>query len=601
MCGIVGQMGWQSSYQNKKRALLSLAHRGPDGEGEWNSPSGYAWLAHRRLSIVDLSDAGFQPMHNENSTVWMVCNGEIYNYYNLRKRLEALGHSFYSYSDSECIIHAYEQWGENCVEKLYGMFAFAIWDENENKLLLARDRVGIKPLYYSQTSTGLVFGSELRSLYSLLRKDLPINPLSVAYIFSMTYIPTPSTIRKGIYKLEMGHILTYSVHNGLCIKKYWEPPTIIDTCNKNVNQVWENLFSTVLEEHLLSDVPIGLFLSAGLDSSSIALGLSNLGYPVEAITVGFPTQPLQNEAPLATKLSQHLDINHSIIEIIDEDVNYLRKKVAQKFDEPVGGTALLTMLKICQVAAIQKGYKVVLGGDGGDEVFGGYMWYRKLPGTSLRNKLGNYKAQLRHFLNKDKRNSFFSRSPLHRHISRISSNKLLPQEIEKLLRPMGIRFGEDEWLAPFEKHYIPKLPLRRRLQRIDLMTFCTDEVLFKVDRASMAYGLEVRVPFLDHRIIEFGLSLPISIEEQSRGKMILSVYLKQNVPPEILSFPKQGFSLRSLKGFDWKNAENEINNGYWIREGLISSDWTMFAQNTIYPVYIWKLLALTDWAEEWLT
>jgi asparagine synthase (glutamine-hydrolysing) len=603
MCGIVGQIGYLFGSEYRLQALKTLEHRGPDGSSDWISPSQRAWLGHRRLSIVDLSEAGSQPMHNEDKTIWLVCNGEIYNYPALRKRLEGLGHIFYSNCDSECIIHAFEQWGEACVDVLIGMFAFAIWDENQKKLMLARDRVGIKPLYYVENNNGLVFGSELHALYPLLENELPVNPLAIAYIFSMMYIPAPLTIRKGAFKLEAGHILSWNMEYGVKIRKYWEPPRYIDDRKKHNIAEWDCLFESVLEEHLLSDVPIGLFLSGGLDSASLALGLKRLDYPVEALTVGFPEDPNQDESSVAGMVAQKLGLSYTNIPIIKNDIAGLREKVAQIYDEPEGGKALMTMVQICEVAKRNKGYKVVLAGDGGDEVFGGYNWYRKLrlPVNSMREYLSTRKDTWMLRLRNDRMRVFFNRSDLHRHIRRISSSQFLPEDIEGLLRPMGVSFGEEEFLAPFEKHYVAGLPLRRRLQRVDLMTFCSDEVLFKVDRASMAYGLEVRVPFLDHRIIEYGLTFPVmEKEEQLVGKQVLRDYLQGHVPQEVLSHPKQGFSLRALVNYDWQKVKQEIDEGYWVRQGLISSAWQTLFEKTNSKVYLWELAALSDWAEKWL-
>jgi asparagine synthase (glutamine-hydrolysing) len=299
-----------------------------------------------------------------------VCNGEIYNYPDLRRRLEGLGHIFYSNSDSECILHAFEQWGDACVDMLNGMFAFAIWSEKQKKLMLARDRVGIKPLYYAENKNGLVFGSELRALYPLLEREPPIEPLAIAYILSTIYIPSPLTIRKGVHKLEAGHILVWTMENGIKTRRYWEPPRHIDERKERNPAEWEYLFESVLEQHLLSDVPIGLFLSGGLDSASLALGLKRLRYPIEAITIGFPENPKHDESLVAEAITRTLGLIYTNIPIVNNDVAGLRQKVAEIYDEPEGGTALLTMVQISETARMHKGYKVVFGGDGGDEVFG---------------------------------------------------------------------------------------------------------------------------------------------------------------------------------------------------------------------------------------
>lgn len=598
MCGIVGEAGKLRSSERRQQALDVIAHRGPDASNIWQSDDSRAWLGHRRLSIVDLSETGNQPMHNEDRTIWLVCNGEIYNYPYLRRRLENLGHLFYSQSDNECIIHAYEQWGEACVTFLTGMFAFGIWDARNKKLFLARDRLGIKPLYYAENHERIVFGSELQALYPLIERALEINTLAVAYLMAMAYIPAPHTIRNNIFKLEPGHTLTWDALHGTQIRQYWEPPRHIDDRSHATGAEWEQLFEIVLEEHLLSDVPIGLFLSGGLDSSSLALGFHRLSYPVEALTVGFPGEPGHDEAPIAKSVARSLGLDHAVFPVTTSDINTLRRKVAEIYAEPHGGSAAATMVQLCE-STRGKGYKVVMGGDGGDEVFGGYQWYRRLkyPPRTPREHLGQVKRHLKKCLQRV--NMFFERSALHRHIQRVTQLQMTPEDIATLFQPMGLVFGEDELLAPFEKHYIPGLPLPRRLQRVDLMTFCTDEVLFKVDRASMAFGLEVRVPFLDHRVIEYGLTLPVrSPHEQYTGKQLLRDYLYDHVSLDVLDHPKQGFSLRVLNTYDWQSAREEISEGYWAKRGLITSGWQDMALARSND-FTWKLLALTDWASAW--
>jgi asparagine synthase (glutamine-hydrolysing) len=562
-------------------------------------PSGEAWLGHRRLAIVDLTAAGNQPMRNEDGTIRLVCNGEIYNYSSLRGRLEGLGHRFLSNSDSEAILHAYEEWDGACVEHLEGMFSFAVWDQDRRRLLAARDRVGIKPLYYCERAGGLALASEACALEGILDKCLQPEPSAVAYTMTLGYVPSPWSIWRGVFKLEPGHLLTWDKSRGTRLSRYWEPPGDL---NGRAAQGWDDLFEGVLQEHMMSDVPIGLFLSGGLDSTSVALGLHRLGRRVEAITIGFSGSAASEEA-VAGAVAERLGFAHEVIPIEIRDVDALIRETNAAYDEPQGYSALLTMYKVCAAAAGL--CKVVLAGDGGDEVFGGYTWYANLRRGPLARVRHTTQA-IRSFLSDGSRrrenarwDAFAARSVLHQHVRRLFP-RFFADEVERLMAPAGLRFSEDELLAPLEKHFVPSLPLKRALQRVDLMTFCSDSILAKVDRASMAHSLEVRVPFLDRRIVEFGLALPVERGPRGwQGKRVLRQYLEGNVPPQVLCHPKQGFSMRVLDGFDFDTAVEEIRQGPWVRNGLWRDDLeSLLAPGGAYREgRIWTLLMMTRWAE----
>lgn len=600
MCGILGQVGKLSDKIRQSRALETLIHRGPDAHDNWWSDAGDAWLAQRRLAIVDLSEAGHQPMHNEDRTLWLSCNGEIYNYPSLRHRLESLGHTFYSNCDVESILHAYEEWGTDCVLHLEGMFAFAIWDTQKRKLLLARDRVGIKPLTYRVTGDGLTFASDTRAIIDLCDSRPPVNPQAVGYTMTLGYIPSPLSIWQDIHKLEAGHLLTWTADSGIQTRCYWQPPREIDPTATLDIEAWRDVFHTVLQEHLLSDVPLGMFLSGGLDSSSVALGLKHLEQSIEAITVSYPTSK-RDESPFASILAQHLGMSHTVTPIRVDDIPSLVTQVAQAYDEPQSYSALLSMYQVSQVGAEK--YKVILAGDGGDEVFGGYNWYNNLLNANPKS----FKRRVKKFLkgihpqkSVDVWEQFAQQSPLHRHASRLHP-RFFPHEAQALLQPMGLSFTEDDMLAPLRKYFVDSLPLKRALQRVDLMTFCTDSILAKVDRASMAHSLEVRVPFLDRRVIEWGLTQPILDREASESKPILRDYLRDNVPADILAHRKQGFSLRTLHDFDWEHAKHTIRDSHWVKQGYWSDVESLFDPSAPYhTARIWNLYMLSQWADHWL-
>jgi len=610
MCGIVS-VATNSIFKTPEisGALLKLAHRGPDSTGEWVAPSGKVKLGHRRLSIVDLSDNGDQPMHNENKSIWLVCNGEIYNYSDLRVRLKGLGHHFYSNSDCEAILHAYEQWGDDCVHYLTGMFAFAIWDENKNRLFAARDRIGIKPLCYSEIPGGIALASDFSGLLPLLPKKSEPNPEAIAYVMTLGYIPAPHSIWKGSYKLKPGHKLSWSEKNGLQIEQFWSAPTEIDHGGDYSASKWEELFREVLHDHLQSDVPVGFFLSGGLDSTTIALGLHDLNVDVKALTVSFPGSEF-NEATLAKAVTRHLCVNHEICAIEKHDIDGLLTKYAAAFDEPIGYSALLTMYVVCELASRE--YKVVLAGDGGDECFGGYLWHREPLSSgynlltplinSMRRSIGMTGiAAIDQILSYLYTNVGFSE--LQKYAWKVCS-RFLPEEAEYLMKPVGLKFDDKKWIEPLATNLSPTLPKLRALQRIDLMTFCSECILPKVDRASMWHSLEVRVPFLDHRIIEWSLRKPVENRElyMDCSKPVLRDYLKNRVPQQVINHPKQGFSLKIRNQYDWAKIYDEIDNSWWVQNDYWRKDWHKIIEKPISTKNgrSWFLLMLAKWSQKWL-
>ncbi len=602
MCGIVALT--PPDGVTVEAALEALAHRGPDHVGDWRAPSEGTWLGHRRLSIVDLSPQGNQPMHNENQQVWLVGNGEIYNSPSLRTRLEGLGHRFYSQSDNEVILHAYESWGEKCVDYLEGMFAFVLWDEQKRLLLAARDPVGMKPLYYAQQNGRLALASEAGAVLRLLDRRPAVEAAALAYVMTLGYIPCPWSIWQGIHKLEPGHRLTWQPdEENLKIEMYWEPPREL-TGSLPTAAEFQAQFEPLLNEHLLADVPLGLFLSGGIDSTTVALGLHHIGRPVQALTVGMVDSD-QDETAVAAATAHRLNLEHRAIPLSTQDVTTLIGQVTGAFDEPQGYSALLSMYLISQAAA--ESFKVVLAGDGGDELFGGYTWYQNLEQPVSRTAPW-WRRLLRPVIKRKASpglrqytaSRFAQCSVLHRHAWRLYP-RFLPEEAEFLLAPMGLHFEDQQMLAPLRQHFEPGLPLKQALQRVDLMTFCTDSILAKVDRASMAHSLEARVPFLDRRMIDWAMTRPLSSSGPA-SKQLLRDYLTSWVPGEVLRRPKQGFSLRGLETFDWEAAVGHIGQGPWVRQGYWSDEWQHMVEPDVpnRQARIWNLLMLTRWAEAWL-
>jgi len=408
-----------------------------------------------------------------------------------------------------------------------------------------------------------------------------------------------------IWKLEAGHYLVLKERdNEPTIKKYWGPPEDTDYESNRGQNAWRALFEKVVLEHTLADVPIGLFLSAGIDSSSIAVALKNVGYNPKALTIGYAKQEI-DEGSLAGQIAEKMGFEHQILSLSISDIDDLIDRATSAFDEPQGYSALLTMFAVSELAA--KELKVIFSGDGGDECFRGYTWYQQADENSLLGRFGiaQWGSKLRLSGSFERiRGLLWSRqSFFHRH-AWLHFPRFFENDINFLLEPTGCRFTSELRMSPFEKHFKPNMPLGRSLQRIDLMTFCTDSILPKVDRASMSHSLEVRVPFLDRRIVEWSLSAPETTDEKNKKltKNILRKYIEGNVPGEVLSRPKQGFSLKNLSNFNWESAIRRIEQGPWVQKGYWNKEWKrLLNRNSIYFEYrVWTLLMVSRWAEKWI-
>jgi len=513
MCGIVAVAGGNPSIVERlPAALATMAHRGPDASGVWVSGESDVVLGNNRLAIVDLSESGNQPLTNEDGSIHLICNGEIYNYPDLRKRLEGLGHSFSSNSDSEVIIHGYEEWGKEGIDELEGMFAFALWDERRCELLAARDGIGIKPLFYTLSKGTLIIASEISAILPLLVQRPEVSETGLAYLLAVCHVPPPFSIWEGINKLEPGHWLSWNREQSIRIEEFWAPPTELDESGDYSEESWASLFEEVLRDHMLSDVPIGLFLSGGLDSSAIAAGLAQSSKGLTALTLGFPESHL-DESNSARMTADFFGIEHVLSEIGIDDFDIAITNAAHKCDEPVLFSSLLAVDAIARKAS---GYfKTVLSGVGGDECFGGgYAWQRwktvPIPGAHLPSRLLNSASRrLGMISGRDAwpNNLKYDGTLLENYISRCCQRFSLAQ-LQRIMSPTMQKFSKEEMLEPFQRHYAPTLPVMRRIQRLDLMTYCSAINISLADKAGMWNSLEVRVPFLDRRIVEWTLRKP---------------------------------------------------------------------------------------------
>ncbi len=558
MCGIVGILGrFDSEGRDLGRMLEALSHRGPDGEGTHCDAD--VALGHRRLSIIDLA-GGRQPLHNVERTIWLVCNGEIYNYVELRKQLEAAGHRFVTNSDCEVIIGLYERHGDRLLEHLRGMFAFVLWDSKKRRLLAARDHLGQKPFYYSDEPGRFAFASEIKGLLGLDPAFRTLNLAALDQYFALRLIAPPLSMFRGVHKLPPGHYLTIEHRARPVIRRYWSlsyQPKLEGSDAELTDQLEQHV-EEALRLHMVSDVPVGAFLSGGLDSSLLVamlskrIGVKNL----PTFTVGLPYQRF-NEAPHARAVANLYQTQHHE-QTIDPSLLASLPELVWHLDEPSDPLSLCTFL-VAKLAS--QHVKVVIGGDGGDELFGGYdRYYGNLyasryghipaavrrhilgPALSLVPESGWYKSvghQLRwlHRLSFLSGGERYAASLTYFYFEQAMRESLFTPEANAALA--GVR-AEDAIRLPYEEAQGD--PLDHMLYA-DSRVRLPDHPVMISDRMTMAHGLEARSPFMDHRLAEFTARLRSSMKIRGRSLRIVQRNLAARyLPPEILSRPKQGFS-----------------------------------------------------------
>jgi asparagine synthase (glutamine-hydrolysing) len=559
MCGICGIVYRDRERQvdaaDVKRMSDIIRHRGPDDDGFHIHEN--VGLGMRRLSIIDLV-TGSQPIYNEDNTCAIVFNGEIYNHQTLRHELKARGHQFTSQADTEAILHAYEEFGELCPTKLNGMFAFAIWDDRRRRLFIARDRLGIKPLYYYFDGERLLFGSELKSILQI--KDVPrqIDVRALDNFLTFEYIPAPLSIFKNIHKLLPGHWLSFE--NGqIKQERYWH----LDYGSADQSpQAFEQRLVELLEDavkiRLMSDVPLGSFLSGGLDSSSVVAMMSRTSNtPVKTFSIGFD-DATYNELPYARAIAKHFHTEH-YEEFITPNAVDLTQKIIHQLDEPFGDFSVFPTYLVSEMA--RKHVTVVLSGDGGDELLAGYdtyiadrvaRRYAKLPGF-IRNGIVEPIVDFlpptekkKGFINKAKR--FLEGAQLPPHLQHVRWMIFLQQAEKGLLYSDALHESLDGhhpygFIEEKFKALSSTDPLDQQ-EYVDIATYLVDDILVKVDRMSMAVSLEARVPFLDYRFVEFAATIPSSLRlHGKRTKHILKEAMKGILPEMILNRGKEGFSI----------------------------------------------------------
>jgi asparagine synthase (glutamine-hydrolysing) len=568
IAGIVGKRGEVVEAADVHRMCQTIVHRGPDDEGIY--AQGPVGLGMRRLSIIDLA-GGKQPIHNEDRTVWVVFNGEIYNFPELRRELEGRGHQFYTHSDTEVIVHLYEEMGADCVKKLRGMFAIALYDTKRDTLLLARDRLGKKPLHYALHQGRLLFGSEIKTILALHPELAEIDPEGVLQYFYFGYIPDPHTAFQRIRKLPAGHLMEFR-HGEMKIRQYWDlpeygthPPISEEECLDEL----ERRLEEAVRIRLISDVPLGALLSGGVDSSIIvALMARTSAKPVKTFSIGFRAEEF-NESEYARLVAERFGTEHHEL-ILEPDLEETLTYLSGMMEEPFGDSSMLPTYYVCRMARRQ--VTVALSGDGGDELFAGYDRYlvamERRKFDSLSRWLGPIYRDRIHGLipagmygkNLAWNASLTDRD---RYLDGISFLPALHRERDLFTR---------EFLDSAERLPDPLLewqriydgaPARDRLSRLlylDTKTYLNSDILTKVDRMSMATSLEVRVPLLDHELVEWVTSLPVEWKFRAgvRKHILKKLAERLGIPPALLHRRKQGFQLPLV---EWMRSETKAK--FW--------------------------------------
>ena len=626
MCGICGKLMLDRDAVVSPALVKAMAdtivHRGPDDEGYY--VAGSVGLGFRRLSIIDLQ-SGHQPLSNEDGTIWIVFNGEIYNYQELREFLLSKGHIFKTKTDTEVIVHLYEEFGPECVKKLRGMFGFAIWDGNGKTLFLARDRVGIKPLYYCLTDKALVFGSEIKAILADPWVKREMAPEFIDRFLTFLYMPGEETLLSGIQKLAPGHYLL--IKDGKpAVKQYWDldlekPARKISL--KDAESELQRLLAKTVELHMIADVPVGVLLSGGVDSTAVlSLAVNSTDKKISTFTVGFSGGKVADERPYAKLAAERYDTQHYDMTISAKDFATFIPQYMWHMEEPVCEPPAIAMYYVSKLA--RKHVTVLLSGEGGDEAFAGYSNYRNLVWLErFKQGFAPLNSTFAHALS-------IANSMLHS--PRVAKYAPLLNErfpdyyyscTSNPYRFTGNRLGE-AYSASFASSIDREHSLQpvRRLQAkvrscsmldamlyIDTKTWLPDELLIKADKMTMANSIELRVPLLDHEVLEFAASLPSNFKLNGiRTKYILKKALAEKIPVEIRNRKKTGFPVpyeswlrNDLKDVIWGvlTDRKTINRGYFRQdaiEGLLRAN----SKGTNYSKEVFSLFNLELWQRTFL-
>jgi asparagine synthase (glutamine-hydrolysing) len=604
----------------------AVTHRGPDDEGQYIDEN--VGLGHRRLSIIDLSPRGRQPISNEDSSVWIIYNGEIYNYRELREALSKKGHRFSTDTDTEVIVHAYEEYGVDCLYYLKGMFGFAIWDSKNKKMFLARDRLGIKPLFFYRDENKLLFGSEIKCI--LCDPSVPhnINIEALHHFLSLNYLPAPLTLFEGIYQLMPGQYMLVTI-NGISIKNYWD--LRFTEFQKKPLHYYEDILDRILERSiermLVSDVPFGVFLSGGLDSSTVTCYMSKiLKKPVKTFSIGFGEESY-NELHKAQIVADHCGTEHYEEMVNPDHLEKLLPELVWHAEEPLADASMVPMYYLSKLAS--RHVKMALSGDGADEIFAGYDTYPAYFAVKTYHVIPKFlrKKVVFPLINNlpvsDKKISFDYRAkrfvrgaefdPERAHFYwRIIFDENDKQELYTDMVRKKIA-GLDTYEETYGRYFYEsevKNPIDRLLYA-DTRFYLPNDMLVKVDRMSMAHSLEVRVPFLDHELVEYMATVPASLKLKNyiTRKYLLKRIIKNKLPRKIIHQKKQGFNIpiglwikTYLKDYVYQILSDEQikEMGYFKRDAIykLISDHISGRKDNGYQ--IWGLITLNMWWKKYI-
>jgi asparagine synthase (glutamine-hydrolysing) len=648
MCGIVGVLGVRDGTMDAARLVRmrdAMVHRGPDGSGVWIDPARKVGLAHRRLSIIDLSDAGLQPMGTDDGRIQLVYNGEIYNYRSLRAELEAAGHRFRSRTDTEVILLGYRQWGEDVLRRLTGMFAFALWDENKGRLFMARDRIGIKPLYFCVNGGELLFASEIKALLEDPAVPRELEPVSAWHYLSFLVPPAPLTMFRGIYKLPAGHLLRARPGAQPEVERWWDPvdappagldPKIYLDDDSASAELMTRLDESI-ERRMMSDVPFGVFLSGGVDSSTnVALMSRHMTRPVDTFSVGFKEHEDYNEMKYARRVAERFGTHHHEVLIDDRDMEDFLPRLVHQQDEPIADWVCVPLYFVSKLAR-DNGVIVVQVGEGADEQFCGYEHFRDpirqhftyerpmsvLPGplrdaaVGLARIAGRFNAgwKFRAGIASTVASGgelFWGGAVCYRDeakdriwAGRRNGSAAFPEFVPEAFRGYDSEAVVKHLVDGFRREN-PEADFYQAMLYLELRLRLPELLLMRVDKICMSTSVEARVPFLDHHLVEFSMDLPLEMRLRGNvGKYLLKRAVRGLLPDEIIDRPKMGFGAPFREWFRGPF-------GRYARERLAGTELDLFDRDRVLGMLdehiegladhsfpVWVVLNLVLWHDHW--
>jgi asparagine synthase (glutamine-hydrolysing) len=635
VCGICGVLSRSGSLATDEdtiaRMCARIVHRGPDGQGIWSDPSQGVAFGHRRLSIIDLSDAGTQPMSNEDGSVMLTYNGEVYNHAALRTELEAKGHIYRSHTDSETIVHLYEEEGPRCVERLQGMFAIAIWDGRRKELFLARDRVGVKPLYYAQLRGGLIFGSEIKALLAHPALVPELDEQALFDYLTFAFAPAPRSMFKDIHKVAPAERITFREDGSMHSDIYWSPLSrdaseeVAEMSEPEMIERVRDLLRGSIAKRMMSDVPFGVFLSGGLDSSTnVALMSELVSEPIRTFTTAPRGYAKYDELDPARLVAKHFGTDHHEIVIDEEDLaGFIPELLAQQ-DEPLSDWTSIPQHFVSKLAR-DSGTPVVQVGEGADELFHGYKGYedhrrffmpfqRYLP-AAVRRPIGRTAEAVTGRLGRGARYGEALRDAAYSSIpywggSICFRGQLKQQVIGPKLSayPNSLQLPERLWAQAGELR--PGADIFQRMTYIELKQRLAELLLQRLDRIAMLSSVEGREPFLDHELVEFAIALPPRMKHRDgTGKHVLREAMKDVLPREILERPKQGFGTPMaewLRGPFGTSAQQSIRHSTLVAQGMLRIEPIdrLFAAHRAakadWSYHLWNVYNACAWHDRWV-